>query len=254
MPCGFINSCEVVDLVFVNSSFVYQARLAESEAKLQHTVQAREKAVLLEGEVHSLKQRLAETEAQSKSFAELKEENKALQESLLSLEQSGGKGLLEAKYRSSLDEANSLKIHLADAQTEISKFFRGSGKEKLGPQEYVAELENKIADMENQLAEANTNNAELEALKTEVMVLQEEAAALRMKSAGSLAGGGPEDQSLQHQVRRKIWTLVFRRFRNTSHLSFDFVCNKHFLGCHTCHLVHLQYIDSHPCKFHLTVF
>jgi uncharacterized protein YigA (DUF484 family) len=98
----------------------WQARLAESEAKLRHTVRAREKAQLLEEEVDLLKQRLTQTEADCNAFVELKEENKALQESLVSLQQSGGKDVLQAIYQSSLDEVNSL----SDAQAEIVKFSR----------------------------------------------------------------------------------------------------------------------------------
>jgi hypothetical protein len=97
---------------------VWQALLAESEAKLRHTVRAREKAQLLEEEVDLLKQRLTQTDY--KAFVELKEENKALQESLVSLQQSGGKDVLQAIYQSSLDEVNSL----SDAQAEIVKFSR----------------------------------------------------------------------------------------------------------------------------------
>ncbi|KAG0562921.1 hypothetical protein KC19_9G183000 [Ceratodon purpureus] len=186
---------------------VLKARLADSEAKLEHTVQAREKAQLLEEEVVVMKQRLAQTEADSKALPELKEQNKALHESLNSLQHSGGKGALEAKYQSSLDEVNSLRVHLADAQAEIAKFFRGPERESAGLQEYIAGLENKIADMERQLAEANANSAEIESLKVEGMTLHEEAAALRMKLAGrsdntshSSAGGDTKDQSLQHQV------------------------------------------------------
>ncbi|KAG0622794.1 hypothetical protein M758_3G123800 [Ceratodon purpureus] len=186
---------------------ILKARLAQSEAKLESTARAREKAQLLEEEVDLLKSRLAQTEADSKAFTKLKEENKALQESLNSLQQSGGKGILETKYQNSLDEVNSLRVHLADAQAEIAKFSKGPGRERAGLQEYIAGLENKIADMERQLAEANINSAELDSLKVEGMSLHEEAAALRIKLAGrsdntllSLAGGDTDDQSLHRQV------------------------------------------------------
>jgi myosin heavy subunit len=169
----------------------WQARLAESEAKLRHTVRAREKAQLLEEEVDLLKQRLTQTEADCNAFVELKEENKALQESLVSLQQSGGKDLLQAIYQSSLDEVNSL----ADAQAEIVKFSRGPGMGKTGLQEYIAGLENKIVDMEKQLAEANTNSAEL--------------AGRSDNSSLSSAGGNTEDQSLHRQVRTKVLTVLF---------------------------------------------
>lgn len=193
-----------------------QARLAESEAKPKHSVQAREKAQLLEEEIDSLKQRFSQT-AESEAFTKLKEENKALQESLISLQKSGGKSLLDAKYQSSLDEVNSLRVQFADAQAEIAKISRGTGRERAGIQEYIAGLENKIADMERQLAEASANSAELETLKDEGRALQEEAAALRIELAGrdgnSLAGGDTDDQSLQRQVRT-----------TTLHVYYTFQC------------------------------
>lgn len=195
--------------------FAWQARLAESEATLAETLQARGKASLLEEEVELLKQKLAQPEADSKAFAELQEENKALQESLVSLQQSGGK----AKHQSSLDEVNSLRFHLADAQPEVAKFSRDSEKERGGVQEYIAGLENKIADLERQLAEANTKSAELESLKAEGVVLHEEIAVLRSRLAGrsadtplDTAGGDAEDQPLQREVGTKLWHLPFQHF------------------------------------------
>ena len=225
--CGFIVTCEVsdrlFDLLYYVLRIVWQARLAQSEAKLESTARAREKAQLLEEEVDLLKSRLAQTEADSKAFTKLKEENKALQESLNSLQQSGGKGILETKYQNSLDEVNSLRVHLADAQAEIAKFSKGPGRERAGLQEYIAGLENKIADMERQLAEANINSAELDSLKVEGMSLHEEAAALRIKLAGrsdntllSLAGGDTDDQSLHRQVRPKISAILSRLFSDAT--------------------------------------
>lgn len=180
---------------------ILKARLAESEAKLKYTVQARERTQLLEEEVEALRQGLAQTEVDSQAFATLKEENRVMKESLTALKQAGGNGLLEAKYQSSLDEVNSLRVQLADAQAEITKFSRGTGRERAGLQEYIVGLEKKIADMEKQLAEANANSAELKSLEDESMALQEEAAALRAQLAGrSDSSSSSEDQTLQRQV------------------------------------------------------
>lgn len=156
---------------------VLKARLSESETVVKYSAQAREKAQLLEEEIESLKQRLAQA-ADSEAFAKLQEENKALQESLIALQKSG------------------------DAQAEIAKSPRGTGRERAGIQEYIAGLENKIADMQRQLAEASANSAELETLKDEGIALQEEAAALRIELAGRSDGvyGADDDESLQRQV------------------------------------------------------
>lgn len=189
---------------------VWQARLAESEAKLKYTVQARERTQLLEEEVEALRQGLAQTEVDSQAFATLMEENRVMKESLTALKQAGGNGLLEAKYQSSLDEVNSLRVQLADAQAEITKFSRGTGRERAGLQEYIVGLEKKIADMEKQLAEANANSAELKSLEDESMALQEEAAALRAQLAGrSDSSSSSEDQTLQRQVRSKLTSFLF---------------------------------------------
>lgn len=158
----------------------------------------------MEKEIDLLNQRLSQTDVDSEAFSKLKEENEVLQESVISLQKSGGKSLPGTKYQSSLDEVNSLRVQLADAQAEIAKFSRGAGRERGGIQEYIAGLENKIADMESQLAEASASSAELETLKDEGIALQEEAAALRIELASrsdGTAGGDTEDQSLQRQVR-----------------------------------------------------
>lgn len=127
---------------------------------MKYSAQVRAKAQLLEEEIESLKERLAQA-ADSEAFAKLQEENKALQESLIALQKSGGKSLLNTKSASSFDDVNSLRVQLADAQAEIAKSPRGTGRERAGIQEYIAGLENKIADMQRQLAEASANSAEL---------------------------------------------------------------------------------------------
>lgn len=183
------------------------AHPAGSDPKLKYAVGGDERVRLLEAEVEKLQRRLSETVVDSQAFAKLKEENRVLQESLNVYNQSGGQSLLEAKYQSSLDEINTLRVKLAGAHAEIKKLSRGPGREGARLQENIIELDNNIADMEKQLAEANDTNAELEALKDENLALQEEAAALRVQlaalqkdSSPSSAEGDSQDRTLQRQV------------------------------------------------------
>lgn len=213
-------------MVSSDGSIFWQAHPAGSDPKLKYAVGGDERVRLLEAEVEKLQRRLSETVVDSQAFAKLKEENRVLQESLNVYNQSGGQSLLEAKYQSSLDEINTLRVKLAGAHAEIKKLSRGPGREGARLQENIIELDNNIADMEKQLAEANDTNAELEALKDEKLALQEEAAALRVQlaalqkdSSPSSAEGDSQDRTLQRQVRTKIMVLLFGNFTCSKSLS-----------------------------------
>jgi len=203
----------------------------------------------LEEEIDLLEQRLAQT-ADSEAFAKLKEENKAMQESLIALQKSGGRSLLDAKYQSSRDEVISLRVQLADAQAEITKFSRGTGRESAGIQEYIAGLENKIADMERQLAEATANSTELETLKDEGIALQEEAAALRIELAGRSEGnslspaGDTEDQSLQRQVRFEMLNAFSNVLADNLTYNRRFLCD-FLIFCCTVVATTFNFVNPH---------